>query len=123
MNPGAKLQITEIDHETPLFKLSDNANATADPNNNSFSNLSAIDGQIYKTNWQRLIGTELIIDDYGDPVGTVREHLIAREAVKTFTSPSTGRNNGENQELDSRTNFFTTALKACETKENRESSL
>lgn len=88
INPTAKLQLTELDHETPLFKISDNTNAAADPESMLFSNLSAIDGQIYKTSWSRLLGTELIFDEYGELVGTVREHLVSDTSVKIKSKPT-----------------------------------
>lgn len=88
INPTAKLQLTELDHETPLFKISDNSNPAADPQSLLYSNLSAIDGQIFKTSWNRLLGTELIFDEYGEFLGTVREHLVTDPSIKVKTKPS-----------------------------------
>lgn len=128
INPGAKLQLTELDHESPLFKISDNANATADPNSRIFSNLSAIDGQIYKTSWARLLGTELIVDDYGEVVGTVREHLVTEGTVKSL--PSGGApvemdvdDKDTAQMINSRSPFFRTALAAAQRKQGAGSVL
>lgn len=100
INPNAKFQITRLDETNPLFKISDNANAAADPESIAFSNLSAIDGQIYQTNWSRLLGTELIFDENGELVGTVREHLVADASVK-IKRKSQDAVNEDGMELDS----------------------
>lgn len=100
INPSAKFQITRLDEANPLFKISDNANAAADPESIAFSNLSAIDGQIYQTNWSRLLGTELIFDENGELVGTVREHLVADPSVKIKQKPQ-GTTSEDGMELDS----------------------
>lgn len=111
INPGAKLQITELDNDTPLYKISDNANATADPNSRLFSNLSAIDGQIYKTKWTRLLGTEVIVDDYGELVGTVREHLLSESVVKPISvSSEKAESSTTVEEGDSKTPFLRKAI-------------
>lgn len=119
INPNAKLQVTELDHATPLFKISDNASAAADPESVAFSNLSAVDGQIYRTAWSRLLGTELIFDDYGELVGTVREHLVADSLVKVKSKPD-AKDAVEPEpleEADSRTAFLKRALAAARAKE------
>lgn len=125
INPGAKLQLTELDHESPLFKISDNANATADPNSRLFSNLSAIDGQIYKTSWARLLGTELIVDDYGEVVGTVREHLMTEGTVKPLPGQGVSvdmdvEDKDTVQMINSKSPFFRTALAAAQQKREAE---
>ncbi|OVF04681.1 putative transcription factor TFIIIC subunit [Clavispora lusitaniae] len=114
INPNAKFQITRLDEANPLFKISDNANAAADPESIAFSNLSAIDGQIYQTNWSKLLGTELIFDENGELVGTVREHLVADPSVKI--KPKSKDLNDEdmdsesNEESDSKTAFLKKAI-------------
>lgn len=116
INPNAKLQMTELHHEHPLFKISDNANASADPESVFFSNLSAIDGHIYRTSWRKLLGTEMVFDDHGNLVGTVREHLVAESAVK----PKSGEDAAgqeEPQEGDTRSAFLKRALAAAERRE------
>lgn len=119
INPGAKLQITELDNDTPLFKISDNANATADPNSRLFSNLSAIDGQIYKTKWTRLLGTEVIVDDYGELVGTVSEHLVSDSIVKPVSVNRTDKSDPgvTGDEGDSKTPFLRKAISLAANKE------
>lgn len=121
INPGAKFQITKLDHATPLFKLSDNSNAAADPESISFSNLSAIDGQIYQTSWSKLLGTELIFDDYGELVGTVREHLVSDPLVKVKPRPKDEKDDlmdleEDTEEADTRTAFLKKAIAAAKAK-------
>lgn len=124
INPNAKFQLTELDHPTPLFKISNNSSAAADPESISFSNLSAVDGQIYKTEWSKLLGTELIFDDYGELVGTVREHLVANLSVKVKSKPTDIKEDGDNgetenatAEVDSRTAFLKRAIATARKKE------
>lgn len=88
INGNAKFQITSLDEDTPLFKISDNATVAADPETANFSNLSAIDGQIFQTKWRKLLGTELVFDDHGELVGTVREHLEYDPSVRIKPAPS-----------------------------------
>lgn len=121
INPNAKFQITRLDEDHPLFKVSNNANSAADPESLSFSNLSAIDGHIHQTNWSKLLGTELIFDENGDLVGTVREHLLADLSVKVKPKPqqSSGDDITETApgaESDSRTAFLKKALAAARAK-------
>lgn len=121
INPGAKFQITKLDHDTPLFKISDNANAAADPESIAFSNLSAIDGQIYQTSWSRLLGTELIFDDYGEVVGTVREHLVSDPTVSVKPKQNDEKEDAmdidsETEETDTRTAFLRRAIAAAKAK-------
>ncbi|GEQ66568.1 hypothetical protein JCM33374_g231 [Metschnikowia sp. JCM 33374] len=121
INPNAKLQLTELDHETPLFKISDNANVAADPESVLFSNLSAIDGQIYKTSWNKLLGTELIFDEYGELIGTVREHLVTDPSVKIKSKPVDSNVDEEmetnsSEVTDLKTAFLKKAIAAAKSK-------
>lgn len=117
INPNAKLQLTELDHTTPLFKISENANAAADPESVLFSNLSAIDGQIYQTSWSKLLGTELIFDDYGELVGTVREHLVSDPSTKVRSKVDEQKgeeaDDAVSQGVDTRTAFLKRAIAAA----------
>lgn len=87
INANAKFQITSLDEATPLFKISENATVAADPETANFSNLSAIDGQIFQTKWRKLLGTEMVFDDHGDLVGTVREHLEYDPSIRIKPAP------------------------------------
>lgn len=118
INPGAKFQITELDHDTPLYKFSDNAPVSNDPNSHMISNLRAIDGQIYKTSWARLLGTELIVDDYGELIGTVREHLLTNSASRIIPESADDEIDFSIlEDLDAKTTFFKRALAAAKKKE------
>ncbi|QEL62570.1 hypothetical protein SBP28_004452 [Candidozyma auris] len=88
INPNAKFQITGIEQENPFFKISENSVAGLDTESASFSNSNAIDGQIYQASWKKLLGTELIFDDFGELVGTVREHLVAEPSNKAKKTSS-----------------------------------
>lgn len=122
INPNAKFQVTRLDEENPLFKVSNNANAGADPESLTFSNLSAIDGQIHQTNWTRLLGTELIFDENGEFVGTVREHLVTDSNVKIKPKPLGSApddamdTDSDNEQTDTKTAFFKKALQAARLK-------
>lgn len=72
ISPGSQFQITNLDHANPLVKLSSNDEG------GGLTNLSLIDGNILQTKWAKLIGTDLIFDDYGEHIGTVREHLVCQ---------------------------------------------
>lgn len=128
INPNAKFQITRLDEDHPLFKVSNNANASADPESLSFSNLSAIDGQIHQTNWSKLLGTELIFDENGELVGTVREHLVSDPTVKVKAKAQKAANDdamdtdSDSPEADTKTAFFKKALSTAKAKKNREST-
>lgn len=114
INPNAKFQITKLDHETPLFSISDNASMNADPESATFSNLSAIDGQIYQTSWSKIIGTELIFDDYGNLIGTVRERLVADTSVSVKQKEAK-----EHPGEGGQTSFFKKAIKLAEQRRNK----
>lgn len=131
INPNARFQITRLDEETPLFKVSNNANVAADPESLSFSNLSAIDGQIHQTKWSRLLGTDLIFDENGQYVGPVREHLVTERGVsvkqrsdKTEKDTDSDEKNDEDvknddvksDDIDTTTAFFKKALAAARAK-------
>ncbi|ODV79063.1 transcription factor TFIIIC, tau55 subunit [Suhomyces tanzawaensis NRRL Y-17324] len=86
IKPSAHFQLTELDNDNPLIKLSNNSNIGGSNelggNNDSLNNLSVIDGKIYQTDWKKLVGTDLIFDDYGALIGQVNEHLLCNEHVK-----------------------------------------
>lgn len=71
--------MTEIDDEAPLVKLT-NRDDNAD--NDTLNNVSIVDGNIYQTKWSRLVGTDLIYNEYGELVAKVRDHLTCNEAIK-----------------------------------------
>lgn len=116
INPGAKLQVTELNHASPLFKISDNANAGADPESVHFTNLSAVDGQIFRSSWTRLQGTELVFNDDGEVVATLDEHLVADNNVKVKPKTETLRAVPEKETGDMRTGFLRQALAAAKSK-------
>lgn len=126
INPNAKFQLTGIEEDRPLFKISDNLVAGADAESASFSNLNAIDGQIYQAHWKKLLGTELIFDDEGAVIGTVREHLVAEPSNKARKKPSnSGGDKGdamdvdsdsEREKVDTRTAFLKSAIATARSK-------
>lgn len=81
ISPASEFQITNLDDEHPLMKLGNNSNIL-DNDSSAISNSSLIDGRIYSMNWLRLIGTDLIFDDYGELIGNVKEHLNCDSSVK-----------------------------------------
>lgn len=84
IRPSSQFQITDINNESPLVKISNrNLTLTAESNTNDIvNNLGVIDGKIFETNWKRLVGTDLIFDDYGEFIGKVQEHLTCNESTK-----------------------------------------
>lgn len=75
----------------PLAKLSNNsaAHTIGSETSGQSLNVLAIDGKVYATQWKPLVGTELIFDDYGDHIATVREHLTCLDNLKV-TSKGNG---------------------------------
>lgn len=73
IKPLLEFQITAVGEELPLIKLS---------NNGDISNLLSTvgdGGNIYAGQWNKLVGTDLVFDDYGEVVGVVREHIKCDE--------------------------------------------
>lgn len=75
INPGSQFQITNLDNDHPMLQLSNNGGIGSEAES-AISNASLIDGKIFSTNWAKLVGTDLVFDDYGELVGKVKEHLI-----------------------------------------------
>ena len=73
IKPTSELQVVGLDTDTPLVKLSNNADV---------ANLSStsIDGKIYRGEWRPLVGTDMVFNDTGELVGTVREHIYCDDA-------------------------------------------
>lgn len=118
---SSHLQITDLNNKTPLIKLS-NSNVNTD--NDSINNLSVIDGNIYQTNWTKLVGTELVFDDYGELIGSVREHLKCDENIKVTSKNEKDKkdtemadDDGEVKVKDEQTSFLLKAIKSAKKKE------
>lgn len=125
INPNAKFQLAGVEEERPLFKISENLVAGADSESASFSNLNAIDGQIYQARWKKLLGTELVFDDEGAVLGTVREHLVAeplnkarKKASETAVDKSDAMDvdSEETEKMDMKTSFLKTAIATARSK-------
>lgn len=125
INPNAKFQLAGVEEERPLFKISENMVAGADSESASFSNSNAIDGQIYQARWKKLLGTELVFDDDGAVIGTVREHLVAEPSNKARKKPSASASDKSDamdvdseagEKADMRTSFLKTAVAAARSK-------
>lgn len=120
IQPSSLFQITDIDHETPLMKLSNN-NLNPDSNATSMNNLAVVDGKIFQTKWLKLVGTDLIFDDYGEIVGSVREHLSCESHIKIKPKKDAAKEEESDDDTDSedtkkgetRTAFFKKALRAA----------
>lgn len=98
IKPSAQLQFTDINHPNPLIKISNNiispseagAGGPGSTNGNTeVVNTSAIiDGKIFEMGWKSLVGTDLVFDDYGELIGTVKEHLVHNDRVKIVPNDS-----------------------------------
>lgn len=57
-------------------------------NTNGVHNIHTIDAselindRIYETKWKKLIGLELLFDDYGDLIGQLKEHLVINDKAR-----------------------------------------
>lgn len=106
IKPAAQFQITELNNDNPLIKLSNNSTAPGvqDTNNgnDAINSINVIDGKIYETSWKKLVGTDLIFDDYGELIGKVTEHLTVNENVKIVLKDSskTKEDSDEEEEVD-----------------------
>lgn len=85
IRPSSQFQMTDLIHPNPLIKLTNNNiaahNQDGDINSNDGSSINVIDGKIYQTEWKKLVGTDLIFDEYGELIGKVNEHLVVNENV------------------------------------------
>lgn len=113
---SSKFQITEIEDPHPLIKIS---NSSIDGDNEDLKNMCVIDGNIYQTDWQKLVGSDLIFDDEGNLVSVVREHLKVNENVKFVpTAENVKEQNISDEENDSKikeelTSFLKAAIRAA----------
>lgn len=80
IRPASQFQMTNLIHENPLIKLTNNSSANNDQND--VNSINVIDGKIYQTSWKSLVGTDLIFDEYGELIGKVNEHLVVNENIK-----------------------------------------
>lgn len=116
INPGSEFQITNLDDPHPLMQLSNNMGIGADADS-AISNASLIDGKIFSMNWAKLVGTDLVFDDYGELIGKVKDHLICdtsidianNEVVEEEEVPKMKREKG----AEVTTLFFKKALQAA----------
>lgn len=118
---SSHLQVTDLNNQNPMIKLS-NSNVNTD--NDSINNVSVIDGNIYQTNWSKLVGTDLVFDDYGELIGSVREHLKCDENVKVTSKNEKEKKDTDMADDDSdvkvkdeQTSFLLKAIKASKKKE------
>lgn len=120
---SSHLQITDLNNKNPLIKLS-NSNVNTD--NDLINNLSVIDGNIYQTNWTKLVGTDLIFDDYGELIGNVREHLKCDENIKIAAKNEKEKKDADMSAdddvkiKDEQTSFLLKAIKAAKKKQPEE---
>lgn len=122
INPNAKFQITSLEDPNPLFRISDNT-SPADRERALFNNLAAIDNHIFSTRWAKLVGTEMVFDDYGEHVASVKEHLVADPLVRVREKPDKDEKLDKDamdvdEEADSKTAFLRRALAAARAKSN-----
>ncbi|RLV91193.1 Transcription factor tau 55 kDa subunit [Spathaspora sp. JA1] len=84
IKPHAKFQFTDLSYPNPLVKLSQNTIPTVDGvgSEELLNSMNLIDGKIFESSWKSLVGTDLIFDDYGELIGSVKEHLVCNENVK-----------------------------------------
>lgn len=132
----AHFQITDLNHDNPMLKLSNNSVTAGNSSETgeSINNMNVIDGKIYETQWKTLVGTDLIYDDYGELIGKVNEHLTCNELVRLQPketekdeeddeeTPEIAEGDDENNE---QSNFLKKAIKIAkkkkqETEEKRE---
>lgn len=91
IGPSSQFQMTEIDDEAPLVKLT---NRDDNAENDTLNNVSIVEGNIYQASWSRLVGTDLIYNEHGELVAKVRDHLACNEAIKILKNEK-----GKNEEL------------------------
>lgn len=115
---SSHLQITDLNDSHPLLKL------TNDKVNVEGESISLIDGKVYQTDWLKLVGTEMVFDEYGQLIGCVREHLRCNENVKitakkddSTESMEVPDNDATSSAKDERTAFFKKAVNAAKKNE------
>jgi len=97
-----------------LIKLSNSSTVTTQ---NDINNINVIDGKIYQTSWKKLVGTDLIFDEYGELIGKVNEHLTVDENVKFEAKEDDDEEDNEDSKGDSQTTFLKKALKVAGAKQ------
>lgn len=114
IKPAAQWQVAGLTDPYPLAKLSNNSggHSIGSDSQGQSLNVLAIDGKVYATQWKPLVGTELIFDDYGDHIATVREHLTCLDNLKvtanenkTSTAESS-KQDSDNEVADETLNAF-----------------
>ncbi|KAI5949540.1 TFC7 [Candida jiufengensis] len=114
LKPSAKLQISDITAEHPLIKISNNksinepdliskTNKIGNSSNNNHHNLidysALLNEKIMETKWNKLIGSELLFDEYGELIGQVKEHLTCVNKV-IFEKRKEVVKNNDNMDID-----------------------
>ncbi|KAK7679720.1 hypothetical protein QCA50_017219 [Cerrena zonata] len=104
---------------TPVTETAAGTDEESKGNSNIEYELSIVDNQIYQTNWARLVGTDLIFDEYGELIGKVNEHLVGDPNVKINAKAEKDKTPDSpqgKQEGFAQTAFFRKAMKAVSTK-------
>lgn len=131
---SAQFQITDLNHDNPMVKLSNNSGTSgasssgAAANGESINNMNVIDGKIYETSWKKLVGTDLVFDDYGELIGKVKEHLTCNELLRLQAKENPQAEEEEEEEpsktvtpegeeVNDQSAFLKKALKAARRKE------
>lgn len=108
IGPAAQFQISELADEKPLLRLM--------ANEPPVGRMAAVDGKILQTQWQRLVGTDLIFDDTGELVGQVRDHLQVNDRIKVVRQDKEEADDDDdkaNKGQDNATSFLKRAMKAA----------
>ncbi|CAI5760422.1 unnamed protein product [Candida verbasci] len=130
IKPSANFQFTDLKESHPLIKLSNNRDTQQDVIEEKLSTKrkskivqpsDIIDGRIYETSWNKIVGTELIFDEYGELIGKVEEHIVADPTI-TFKNKSANDINVDNNDEVTNKNgdFRQIALKRLEEKNRNQ---
>lgn len=86
LNPFTQLQISDLNNEKPLIKISNIQSLNDEDNSENYydsvNNINLFVGNIIETDWKKLVGTNILFDNSGEIIAKVTEHLVYNDNVK-----------------------------------------
>lgn len=128
IKPSSTFQITSLLEENPMIKLQNNLveeDFTEENSSQYLDRLPSLNDQIYQFKWEKLMGNDLIFDEYGELVCKTNEHLNWDSSVKFQPKSNDAKDinidNIRADGLDDKTLFYKQLLKRLQELETKKS--
>lgn len=124
IKPNSKIQISSLLEENPMIKLSNNTGDDQESSTSElFNQLSTMNDQVHQFKWEKLIGTDLIFDEYGELVCKNKDHLDWDPSVRFNSKPrdvDVSVDGVKADGLDDKTTFYKQLLKKLQQRQEQQ---